>query len=103
MAPTVSSTSTQWIEGKPLAISDAVLNDGGVNNTIHFNRTIADTVKAQVFADKNFRIGMSYAINRPEIIEIVHAGQGTPSPGRSLWRAARSITNNWPPSTLSTM
>jgi peptide/nickel transport system substrate-binding protein len=69
--------------GQPLAISDT-FSDGGTNNTIHFNRTIADPVKAAVFADKNFRIGMSYAINRPEIIEIVHLGQGTPSQAAPL-------------------
>jgi peptide/nickel transport system substrate-binding protein len=65
-------------EGKPLAISN-FLSDGGVENTIHFNRNAHDPVKAEVFADKNFRIGMSYAINREEIIEIVHSGQGAPS------------------------
>jgi peptide/nickel transport system substrate-binding protein len=70
-------------EGKPLAVS-TLYNDAGVNNTIHFNRTLADPVKAEVFADKNFRIGMSYAINRPEIIEIVHSGQGTPSQAAPL-------------------
>jgi peptide/nickel transport system substrate-binding protein len=70
-------------EGKPLAISDTI-SDGGTTNTIHFNRTVADPVKAAVFADKNFRIGMSYAINRPEIIEIVHSGQGTPSQAAPL-------------------
>ncbi|MBN1565806.1 MAG: ABC transporter substrate-binding protein [Anaerolineae bacterium] len=65
-------------EGKPLAIS-AAISDGGVNNTIHFNRNAHDTVKGEVFADKNFRIGMSYAINREELIEIVHSGQGVPA------------------------
>lgn len=65
-------------QGKPLAISD-LINDGGNTNSIQFNRTIADPIKAAVFADKNFRIGMSYAINRPEIIEIVFSGQGTPA------------------------
>lgn len=70
-------------EGKPLAIS-ILISDAGVNNTIHFNRTVDDPVKAEVFADKNFRIGMSYAINREEIIEIVHFGQGTPSQAAPL-------------------
>jgi peptide/nickel transport system substrate-binding protein len=65
-------------QGEPLAISSTV-SDGAVNNTIHFNRTIADPIKSQIFSDINFRIGMSYAINRPELIEIVHSGQGTPS------------------------
>jgi peptide/nickel transport system substrate-binding protein len=70
-------------EGKPLAVS-TLFNDAGVNNTIHFNRTLADPVKAEVFADKNFRIGMSYAINREELIEIVHAGQGVPAQASPL-------------------
>ncbi len=70
-------------EGKPLAISN-LINDGANTNSIHFNRTVDDPVKAQVFADKNFRIGMSYAINRPEIIEIVHSGQGVPSQAAPL-------------------
>ncbi|MCX7680552.1 MAG: ABC transporter substrate-binding protein [Anaerolineae bacterium] len=65
-------------EGKPLQIKYP-LSDGGNTNTIHFNQTVADTFKAEVFASKDFRIGMSHAINRPEIIEIVHAGQGKPA------------------------
>ncbi len=64
--------------GKPLQINTAI-SDGANTNTIHFNRTIEDPVKAEVFANKDFRIGMSYAINRQEIIDIVHQGQGTPS------------------------
>ena len=70
-------------EGKPLAIS-TLYNDAGVNNTIHFNRTFGDPVKAEIFADKNFRIGMSHAINREELIEIVHAGQGAPAQASPL-------------------
>jgi peptide/nickel transport system substrate-binding protein len=65
-------------EGKPISIYYP-LSDGANTNTIHFNQTISDTFKAGVFADINFRIGMSYAINRAEIIEIVHNGQGTPA------------------------
>lgn len=65
-------------EGRPLAIKTNY-SDGANTNSIHFNRTIDDPVKAEVFADKNFRIGMSYAINREEIIEIVHQGQGQPA------------------------
>jgi peptide/nickel transport system substrate-binding protein len=69
--------------GAPLRIS-AQISDGGTNNTIHFNRTVADPVLAEVFGNIDFRIGMSYAINRPEIIEIVHFGQGTPSQAAPL-------------------
>ncbi len=64
--------------GKPLQINTAV-SDGANTNTLHFNRTIEDAAKAEIFASKDFRIGMSYAINRQEIIDIVHQGQGTPS------------------------
>jgi peptide/nickel transport system substrate-binding protein len=56
-----------------------IKSDGGSVNTIHFNQTIADPVKAEIFANKDFRIGMSYAINRQEIIDIVENGQGTPA------------------------
>lgn len=65
-------------EGKPIQIMYPQ-SDGGNTNSIHFNQTISDTYKASVFANIDFRIGMSYAINRQEIIEIVHDGQGTPS------------------------
>ena len=61
--------------GAPLRIS-AQVSDGGTTNTIHFNRTVADPVLAEVFGNIDFRIGMSHAINRPEIIEIVHFGSG---------------------------
>lgn len=64
--------------GKPLQINVGY-SDGANSNTIHFNRTIDDPIKAEIFANKDFRIGMSYAINRQEIIDIVHQGQGTPS------------------------
>ncbi len=64
--------------GAPLTISSP-LSDGGVDNTIHFNRNTKDPVLAELFANKDFRIGMSYAINRPEIIEIVNFGQGEPA------------------------
>ncbi|MCC6803167.1 MAG: ABC transporter substrate-binding protein [Anaerolineae bacterium] len=69
--------------GAPIKIS-AAPGDQGVSNTIHFNRTIDDPVLADIFANKDFRIGMSYAINRPEIIEIVQFGQGEPAQASPL-------------------
>lgn len=65
-------------EGRPIAIA---YPQAGAGNTasIMFNQTVDDPVLAPVFADKNFRIGMSYAINRPELIEILNAGQGEPA------------------------
>jgi peptide/nickel transport system substrate-binding protein len=42
-----------------------------------FNFNVADPIKQKVFRDKNFRIGVSYAIDRQEIIDSVYVGQGT--------------------------
>ena len=43
-----------------------------------FSSTSLDPVKAKVFSDKDFRIGVSEAINRQEIIDTVYLGQGKP-------------------------
>jgi peptide/nickel transport system substrate-binding protein len=64
--------------GAPIAISSAI-SDGGNRNSIHFNRSVDDPVLAEIFSNKDFRIGMSHAINRQEIIEIVQFGQGEPA------------------------
>ncbi len=70
-------------QGKPIKIGTKI-NDGGTTNTLHFNMAIADPVKSKVFNDINFRIGMSYAINRQEIIDIVLNGQGEPAQAAPL-------------------
>ncbi len=63
--------------GAPIKIVTA-LNDGANTNSIMFNMTYDDPVLNPIFNDKNFRIGMSYAINRQEVIDIVDGGQGVP-------------------------
>jgi peptide/nickel transport system substrate-binding protein len=65
-------------EGRPIAIN-AKLNDSGVTNTIQLNLNVADPVLNELFNNKDFRIGLSHAINRDEIIEIAHFGQGIPA------------------------
>ena len=66
-------------EGKPLVIHP-LRSDCGNTNSVHFNLTYqGDPVKNEVFNNKDFRIGMSYAIDRAEIIEVVHRGQGSPA------------------------
>jgi peptide/nickel transport system substrate-binding protein len=64
--------------GKPLEIR---LPDYDLGNmqSIHFNMTTKDPIKNEIFNQKDFRIGMSYAINRDEIIEVVFKGQGKPA------------------------
>lgn len=43
---------------------------------IQLNQTAQDPVLRQIFRDKDFRVGLSYAINRPELVQTVFAGQG---------------------------
>ncbi len=38
-----------------------------------------DPVKRQVINDKNFRVGLSHAVNRQEIIDLLYFGSGTPA------------------------
>lgn len=45
---------------------------------IYLNQTSKDKVKRQLFRDKNLRIGLSYAINRKEVIDTTMQRQGTP-------------------------
>ncbi|UUN30716.1 ABC transporter substrate-binding protein [Streptomyces sp. FIT100] len=49
---------------------------------IGLNQTHPDKKKRALYANKDFRIGLSYAINRQKIIDTVFAGQGQP------WQAA---------------
>jgi peptide/nickel transport system substrate-binding protein len=48
-------------------------------NVICLNLTHKDPVLNKVFNDKQFRIALSRAINRQEIIDTVYAGQGLPA------------------------
>ena len=49
---------------------------------IALNLTHKDKVKREIFQNKDFRIGLSYAINRKEVIDVVYVAQGEP------WQAA---------------
>ncbi len=51
-------------------------------SVIMLNLTHKDPVKRQLFQNKDFRVGLSHAINRQEIIDVVFVGQGEP------WQAA---------------
>jgi peptide/nickel transport system substrate-binding protein len=62
----------------PIGIYPTV-SDGANTQSIHFNETYDDAGLAEIFSNKDFRVGMSYAINRPEIINIVYNGQGEPA------------------------
>ncbi|MGQ9815357.1 MAG: ABC transporter substrate-binding protein, partial [Candidatus Roseilinea sp.] len=65
-------------EGKPIKIISRT-PDGGNTMSIHFNQGSKNPVLRQIYQNKDFRIGMSHAINRDEIIEVVFKGQGKPA------------------------
>lgn len=61
------------------------LKDAADNKeVIMFNLTHKDPAKRAIFANKDFRIGMSYAINRQEIIDTVFIGQAKPFQAAAL-------------------
>lgn len=51
---------------------------------VHLNLTDKDKVLRDIFQTKDFRIGLSYAINRKEIIDTVYVGQGIPAQAAPL-------------------
>jgi peptide/nickel transport system substrate-binding protein len=65
-------------DGKPLQIKYPQ-SDGANVCSIHFNLTLEDPIKSEVFNNKDFRIGMSHAIDRAQVIEIIFDGQGDPA------------------------
>jgi peptide/nickel transport system substrate-binding protein len=65
-------------QGKPIKVIP-VMPDGGNTVSVHFNQATKNPVLREVFTNKDFRIGMSHAINRDEIIEVVFKGQGEPA------------------------
>lgn len=46
--------------------------------SISLNLNSKDPVKREIFQNRDFRIGLSHAINRQEIIDLVFVGQGEP-------------------------
>lgn len=51
-------------------------SEGGGTVSIHFNMTHPEF--GEIFSQKDFRVAMSYAIDREEVIDIVYFGQGVP-------------------------
>nr|WP_272214441.1 ABC transporter substrate-binding protein [Marinicella sp. W31]MDC2880051.1 ABC transporter substrate-binding protein [Marinicella sp. W31] len=72
----------------------SVLYDGQESGNYHFldvqdlpandavlllNLNTDDPIKNEIFNDKDFRIALSHAIDRQDIIDLIYVGQGTPS------------------------
>ena len=45
---------------------------------VNLNWNNEDPVKREIYQNKDFRIGLSHAIDRQEIIDLIHFGQGVP-------------------------
>src|SRR5512136_316350 len=56
-----------------------LVNAGSNSIVVHLNLTHKDKAIREIFQNKDFRIGLSYAINRKEIIDTVYVGQTTPA------------------------
>ncbi len=54
------------------------VSDGSNTLALHFNYNHEDPVTREIIHNKNFRIGLSHAIDRDEINELVYAGLGQP-------------------------
>ncbi len=61
-----------------------------------------DRIKAEVYQDRNFRIGLSHAINREELIDVVFLGQGEPFQVAPRPGSPATTTTSWPGNTPST-
>jgi peptide/nickel transport system substrate-binding protein len=70
----VLAQSEQTGAYKLIDVTDGRHNQMG----ICFNLTHKDPVKRKIYQNKQFRIGLSYAINRKEIINVVYERQGEP-------------------------
>jgi len=55
-----------------------VVHDSMNSGVFALNLTHQDPVKREVFQNKDFRIGLSHAINRQEIIDLLFVSQGEP-------------------------
>lgn len=76
------------LENKPIFFENQEVGDYRLFNTVSTwgnafcifpNLSIQDPVISEIFNNKDFRIGLSHAINRQEMIDLVYLGQGTPS------------------------
>jgi peptide/nickel transport system substrate-binding protein len=80
--PNISSLNNKPVFAKNMERGDYHFVDVSSSNMntqiIALNLTHEDPVKREVFNSKDFRIGLSHAINRREIIDVIYQQQGQP-------------------------
>lgn len=69
-----------FVDNKEKGNYDFFTTRNNSNNTCHvqLNFTHKDPVQAEIHQNKQFRIALSHAMNRQEIIDLVYQGQGEP-------------------------
>jgi len=74
------------LRNKPLYVENMEKGDfhiiesifpGGGDCTLNLNLTHKDPVMRELFQNKDFRIGLSHAINRDEVVDLANSGVGT--------------------------
>jgi peptide/nickel transport system substrate-binding protein len=55
-----------------------VVAGGGNTMRVALNLTHRDPVKREIFNNRDFRVGLSYAIDRQELIDLIYVGLGEP-------------------------
>ena len=56
------------------------ISASGANQpTLYLNLTHTDPIKREIFQDRDFRVALSHAIDREEIIDLVYLSQGVPA------------------------
>ncbi|MEJ7839557.1 MAG: ABC transporter substrate-binding protein [Thermomicrobiales bacterium] len=82
------------LEAAQLEFFDA--NPSIMNTDIYMlNQTHKNPALREIFQNKDFRIGLSYAINRQEVIDVVYVSQGEP------WQAAPRVETPYYNETLA--
>jgi len=76
-----------YLSNKPVLFDNMERGDYGFIDTVSaqmnpmvltLNLNHKDPVKREIFQNKDFRIGLSHAINRQELIDLIFVGQGQP-------------------------
>ena len=79
-----------------------IVGEGANVTALAINLTHLDPVKREIFQNKDFRIGLSHAINRQEIVDIVYLGRWRAPPDSATILTRPSMMRNSPINTQST-
>ncbi len=73
--PNNKSVISQNMESRDYRLFD-VMNSAANQPTLYLNLTHMDPVKREIFQNRDFRVALSHAIDREELLDLVYLGQG---------------------------